>query len=68
MSRPFRCRKVERMPVFRSFSPDDITAAESVMMTMDEFEAMRLLDERIRQHPEQWFWYNKRWILEPVKG
>ena len=31
-------------------------------------EAMRLLDERIRQHPEQWFWYNKRWILEPVKG
>ena len=44
MSRPFRCRKVERMPVFRSFSPDDITASESVMMTMDEFEAMRLLD------------------------
>ena len=31
-------------------------------------EVMRLLDERIRQHPEQWFWYNKRWILEPVKG
>lgn len=31
-------------------------------------EVMRLLDERIRQHPEQWFWYNKRWILEPVKS
>ena len=30
-------------------------------------EAMRLLDERIRRHPDQWFWYNKRWILEPVK-
>lgn len=29
-------------------------------------EAMALLDEKIRLHPEQWFWYNKRWILEPV--
>jgi KDO2-lipid IV(A) lauroyltransferase len=29
-------------------------------------EAMRLLDERIRKHPAQWFWYNKRWILQPV--
>ncbi len=30
-------------------------------------EAMKMLDERIRLHPEHWFWYNKRWILEPVK-
>ena len=30
-------------------------------------EAMRLLDEKIRLHPEHWFWYNKRWILQPVK-
>ncbi len=30
-------------------------------------EAMALLDERIRKHPEHWFWYNKRWILQPVK-
>ena len=29
-------------------------------------EAMALLDEKIRLHPEHWFWYNKRWILEPV--
>lgn len=32
------------MPVYRSFSPDDITADESVRMTMDEYEAVRLLD------------------------
>lgn len=25
-----------------------------------------LVDEAIRKHPEQWFWYNKRWILTPV--
>ena len=30
-------------------------------------EAMRLLDVEIRKHPEYWFWYNKRWILEPPK-
>ena len=32
------------MPVYRSFSPDDITAGESVRMTVDEYEAVRLLD------------------------
>ena len=29
-------------------------------------EAMSLLDAEIRKHPEDWFWYNKRWILEPL--
>jgi KDO2-lipid IV(A) lauroyltransferase len=24
------------------------------------------VDEAIRRRPEQWFWYNKRWILKPV--
>ena len=28
-------------------------------------EAMRLLDEAVRRRPGDWFWYNKRWILEP---
>jgi KDO2-lipid IV(A) lauroyltransferase len=31
-------------------------------------EAMSILDAAIRRHPEQWFWYNKRWILQPVKS
>jgi KDO2-lipid IV(A) lauroyltransferase len=39
--------------------------AEAARLTR---EVMRLLDERIRLHPEDWFWYNKRWILEPVKA
>ena len=30
-------------------------------------ETMRLLDVEIRKRPEDWFWYNKRWILEPPK-
>lgn len=30
-------------------------------------EAMALLDEAIRKDPGQWFWYNKRWILQPPR-
>ncbi len=45
MPRPFRCRRIERLPVYRSFSPDDITAAENIQMTVDEFETLRLLDD-----------------------
>ncbi|MBR0197578.1 MAG: hypothetical protein IJQ34_05555 [Kiritimatiellae bacterium] len=31
-------------------------------------EAMRLIDAEIRANPGDWFWYNKRWILQPVGG
>ena len=37
---------------------------EAVRLTHD---AMRLIDEGVRRHPGQWFWYNKRWVLQPVK-
>jgi len=33
------------MPVFRSFSPDEAEATEIVRMTVDEYEAFRLLDD-----------------------
>ncbi len=29
-------------------------------------EAMALIDAAIKKSPEHWFWYNKRWILQPV--
>ena len=45
MPRPFRCRRIEQLPIYRSFSPDDTAAIESVQMTVDEFEALRLLDD-----------------------
>ena len=45
MARPTRCRRIERLPEYRSFSPDDVHAAESVCMTVDEFETLRLLDD-----------------------
>ena len=45
MPRPIRCRRIEKMPAFRSFSPDDVKPAESVFMTVDEYETLRLLDD-----------------------
>lgn len=45
MPRPARCRRIEQLPVYRSFSPDDVYASDSVQMTVDEFEAVRLLDD-----------------------
>ena len=45
MSRRARCRKIERIPIYRSFSPDDADVSESVRMTVDEYEALRLLDD-----------------------
>ncbi len=44
MPRPTRCRRIEKLPEYRSFSPDDKADAESVSMTIDEYEALRLLD------------------------
>jgi len=29
-------------------------------------ETMRLLDAAVRERPGDWYWFNKRWILEPV--
>lgn len=28
-------------------------------------ETMKILDEGVRRYPGDWFWFNKRWILEP---
>ena len=29
-------------------------------------EAMAIIDRSVQAHPGDWFWYNKRWILQPV--
>ena len=36
--------------------------AEAARLTQ---KAMAILDGNIRKHPGEWYWYNKRWILEP---
>ena len=37
--------------------------AEAVRLTR---EALKLLSDEVMKHPGDWYWYNKRWILEPV--
>lgn len=44
MARPQRCRKICGKPEFTSFSPDSDRSAEAVELTLDEFEAIRLVD------------------------
>ena len=39
--------------------------AEAVRLTR---EAMALLDREVRKRPGDWFWFNKRWILEPPEA
>ena len=29
-------------------------------------EVVAIIDDAIRTTPEQWFWYNRRWVLEPL--
>lgn len=29
-------------------------------------EVFRSIEEAIRKQPEQWFWFNRRWILDPL--
>jgi KDO2-lipid IV(A) lauroyltransferase len=29
-------------------------------------EVFRIVESAIRADPGQWFWYNRRWILDPV--
>ena len=36
---------------------------ESMRLTR---EAMTLINEEVKKRPGDWYWYNKRWILQPV--
>lgn len=29
-------------------------------------EVLAIIDRAIHDHPDQWFWFNKRWILDPL--
>jgi Kdo2-lipid IVA lauroyltransferase/acyltransferase len=42
--------------------PDMQLTADEDIQRMTQ-EAFSIFDAAIREHPEQWFWYNKKWIL-----
>jgi len=44
---------------------DSLSKEDDYRRTMQQM--FDFFDAQIRKHPEQYFWYNKRWILEPPK-
>ncbi len=52
---------VSHDPVF----PDPTTDRDADLLRMTR-AVMAHVETAIRMHPEQWFWYNKRWVLKPV--
>ena len=43
MTRPTRCRRICMEPAYDSFFPDGVLTGEEVIMTLDEYETIRLM-------------------------
>lgn len=52
MARPQRCRKICNRPAFTAFSPSEKTQAEPIILTLDEFEVIRLVDLEKQTHEQ----------------
>lgn len=52
MARPFRCRRICFEPKYDSFAPCGAENMEQVLLTVDEFEAIRLIDYEKRTHEQ----------------
>ncbi len=52
MARPIRCRRICVEPQYNSFSPYGIKNTEQVVLMVDEFEAVRLIDYEKRTHEQ----------------
>ncbi len=52
MARPVRCRRICFEPKYDSFAPSGKGGAEQVLLTVDEFEAIRLIDTEKRTHEQ----------------
>ena len=46
MPRPQRCRRVCSEPEYSCFEPEGVTNPESVVLSVDEYEVIRLVDLR----------------------
>lgn len=48
------------------FEPDLSLSKEEDAVRLSQI-VMDIVDAEIRKDPGQWFWYNKRWILDPLE-
>ena len=44
MARPYRCRRISRLPVFWVFYAGDSESDEHILMSIDEYESIRMID------------------------
>ncbi len=52
MARPHRCRRICSRPSYDSFVPEGISCGSPVVLTLDEYEAVRLIDLEGRTHEQ----------------
>jgi predicted DNA-binding protein (UPF0251 family)/predicted Fe-Mo cluster-binding NifX family protein len=52
MARPTRCRQICTEPAYDSFRPEGFPAGGEVVMRLDEYEAVRLIDLERRTHEQ----------------
>lgn len=52
MARPSKCRRICREPAFESFAPDGISSRGNIVLTLDEYEAIRLIDLEKNTHEQ----------------
>jgi len=54
------------LEVFPAVRPDEALSTEMDVQRMTQI-VFNHFDQAIRERPEQWFWYNKNWVLAPVR-
>lgn len=52
MARPVRCRRICFEPKINQFIPEGTVSGEQVLLTVDEFEAIRLIDHEKKTHEQ----------------
>ncbi len=52
MARPSRCRRICLKPEYENFAPSGVRETEQVLLAVDEFEAVRLIDYEKRTHEQ----------------
>jgi KDO2-lipid IV(A) lauroyltransferase len=55
-----------RWRLFAPIHPDPALSKEEDLLRMTR-AVINQFDREIRDHPEQYFWFNKRWILDPLR-
>lgn len=53
-----------RWRVFAPVCPDPALDRDADVQRMTQ-RVFDIFDQAVREHPDQYFWFNKRWILEP---